>query len=94
MPLHRRLPKIGFTSRSRTTYQLVNVSSIEQRGLEGQVGPEELKGAGLIRKATALVKILGDGELTRKISVRAHAFSASAVAKIEQAGGDVQKIKD
>ena len=93
MPLHRRLPKIGFTNRFRTVYQVVNVGAIEERGLDGQVGPEELKSAGLIRKATALVKVLGDGELTRKVSLRAHKFSASAVAKIEQAGGDAQKIE-
>ena len=93
MPLHRRLPKIGFTNRFRTVYQVVNVGAIEKRGLEGQVGPEELQRAGLIRKATALIKVLGDGELTRKVSLRAHKFSASAVAKIEQAGGDVQKIE-
>ena len=93
MPLHRRLPKIGFTSRSKIDYQVVNVGSIEERGLEGEVGPVELQKAGLIRKPKGLVKILGDGELTKALSIKAHAFSASATTKVEQAGGAVQKIE-
>ena len=93
MPLHRRLPKIGFTSRSKVNYQVVNVGAIEERGLEGEVGPGELLNAGLIRKPKGLVKILGDGELTKKLSIKAHAFSASATTKIEEAGGATQKIE-
>ena len=93
MPLHRRIPKIGFSNHPfRTRYEVVNVADIESRALEGDVGPVELRRAGLIRRAYSMVKILGDGDLTRKINVRAHAFSRSALQKIEQAGGVAERI--
>ena len=93
MPLHRRIPKIGFSNHPfRKRYEIVNLDDIESRALEGDIGPEELKQAGLIRRADAAVKILGDGDLSRKITVRAHAFSRSALQKIEQAGGVAQQI--
>ena len=93
MPLHRRIPKIGFSNHPfRKRYEIVNLDDIESRALEGDVGPEELKRAGLIRRADAAVKILGDGNLSRKVNVRAHAFSRSALQKIEQAGGVAQQI--
>ena len=93
MPLHRRLPKIGFTNhRFRTVYQVINVGEIEALGLEGTLGPHELKASGLIRKASEPVKVLGAGELTRKVSIRAHAFSQSARDKIVQTGGEAELL--
>jgi len=94
MPLHRRLPKIGFSNaKFRTTFQVVNVGEIQKAGLEGDVGPGELAKAGLVRKATDTIKILGDGDLSATLNVRAHAFSKSARAKIEQAGGSAQGVE-
>ena len=94
MPLHRRLPKIGFSNaKFRTTFQVVNVGEIQKAGLEGDVGPAELAKAGLVRKATDTIKILGDGDLSATLNVRAHAFSKSARAKIEQAGGSAQGVE-
>jgi large subunit ribosomal protein L15 len=85
MPLHRRIPKRGFHNRNRVEYQVVNVGDLS--GLEGQVDPAALRAAGLIGSLRKPVKVLGNGELTAKLDVTAHAFSASARAKIEAAGG-------
>ena len=90
MPLIRRIPKRGFKSLNRVEYQVVNVRDLE--GLEGEVTPEALKAAGLIRSLGKPVKVLGVGEVTAKLSVSAHAFSASARTKIEGAGGSVSVI--
>ena len=92
MPLHRRIPKIGFTNPNKVTYQVVNLGDIEARGLEGAVGPEELNRSGLIRRLLDPVKILGEGELTKSLSLRAHKFSQSACEKIHQAGGQAEVI--
>lgn len=92
MPLHRRIPKIGFTNPFRKVYQVVNLGEIEARGLEGVVGPEELQRAGLIGKAELPVKILGDGELKRGIAIKAHKFSRVARDKINRAGGSAEEI--
>lgn len=87
MPLHRRLPKIGFSNQQfRTSYQVVNVGEIQKAELQGDVGPEQLVAAGLARKSGA-IKILGDGELTSRITLTAHAISRSAREKVEAAGG-------
>jgi large subunit ribosomal protein L15 len=95
MPLYRRLPKIGFSNqRFQRVYQVVNLAEIESRGLEGEVGPPELKAAGLIRKATLPVKILGTGALSRPLKVRAHAFSSSAREKIDAAGGSAERLEN
>ena len=95
MPLYRRLPKIGFSNqRFRRVYQVVNLAEIDFRGLEGEVGPPELKAAGLIRKATLPVKILGTGTVGRPLTVRAHAFSNSAREKIAAAGGSVETLEE
>lgn len=93
MPLYRRIPKIGFSNHPfRKRFEIVNLSDIDGRALEGEVGPQELKQAGLIRRSDSAVKVLGDGELSRKVSLRAHAFSKSALQKIEQAGGTAERI--
>ena len=92
-PIHRRLPKIGFSNRMfETVYQIVNLGAIEACGLEGEIGPEELRQAGLIRKTTLPVKILGEGELNRALTIKAHKFSRSALEKIGQTGGTTEVI--
>jgi large subunit ribosomal protein L15 len=87
MPLIRRVPKLkGFTPPRRRVYGGVNLAQVSE--IDGsEVGPEQLRSAGFVRKRDALIKILGDGEMSRPVTVSAHAFSASAKAKIESAGG-------
>ncbi|MDE0962236.1 MAG: 50S ribosomal protein L15 [Candidatus Latescibacteria bacterium] len=93
LPLFRHLPKIGFSNQKfKTTYQTINVQDLETSGLAGEVGPEELAGAGLIKKASGLVKVLGQGELTRNLTVKAHKFSSVAAEKIQKAGGKAEVI--
>ena len=90
-PLFRRLPKFGFNNALfRKEYQVVNVADLNERfDNGGHVTAAALQVAGLIRSQAAPVKVLGDGELKKKLAVEAHRFSASAVAKIEGAGGSV-----
>jgi len=92
MPLHRRVPKRGFSNALfKKTYAVVNVGLLEK--LEGDsFTPESLKEAGVINKIRSGVKILATGELTRKITVKAHLFSPAAEQKIIAAGGSVEKI--
>jgi large subunit ribosomal protein L15 len=86
MPLHRRLPKRGFTNIFRKEYAIVNVGRLET--LEGDsFNPDRLKELGVIKKLGDGLKVLGSGELKRKISVQAHVFSKSALEKIQKAGG-------
>lgn len=88
MPIQRRLPKFGFKNPTRVEYQAVSLSALEaiaQSGLK-EFGVEEIKAAGYAGRAD-LVKVLGNGELETAITVKADAFSKSAVAKIEAAGG-------
>ncbi|HEY1986607.1 MAG TPA: 50S ribosomal protein L15 [Terracidiphilus sp.] len=86
MPLHRRLPKRGFTNIFRTEYTVVNLDRIA--GLEvSEIAVEDYKKLGLASSKKALIKILGSGELTSAITIHAHKFSKSAVEKIEKAGG-------
>ena len=92
MPLIRRVPKRGFFNLFRTRYEIVNISDIVRKELEGEISPETLKSAGLIKKADAKVKILGDGKLEKPLTVKAHAFSRSAKEKIENAGGTITAI--
>jgi len=91
MPLHRRLPKRGFTNIFRKEYTVVNIGKLEL--LEGDsFGPEQLLELGVIHKLKDGLKVLGAGELTRKLSIRAHVFSKSASDKIQAAGGAVEII--
>lgn len=85
MPLHRRIPKRGFYNRNRVEYQVVNVGDLA--GLAGEVTPEVLRRAGLVGSLRKPIKILGNGSLEASLQVTAHAFSGSARAKIEAAGG-------
>jgi len=91
MPLHRRLPKRGFTNIFRQEFAIVNLGVLEQ--LEGDTfTPETLMESGVVKKLGAGLKILAGGELNRKITVRAHAFSKAALDKLRQAGGVAELI--
>lgn len=91
MPLHMRLPKLkGFKNPFRVEYQAINLDVLEATG-DDTITPESLHAAGLTHKG-ALVKVLGRGEITRAVSVSAHAFSASAEAAITAAGGSVTVV--
>jgi large subunit ribosomal protein L15 len=98
MPLQRRLPRLKGEARGRhtvarpTLYAAVNL--VELADLSGDtIGPEELRAAGLVRKKAELVKILGNGDIGRAVTVRAHAFSGSARQKIEAAGGNAEVLE-
>ena len=86
MPLHRRLPKRGFTNIFRTEYTVVNLDRLAELGVS-EIGLEDYGKLGLVSSRKALVKILGSGELKSAITVHAHKFSKSAAEKIEKAGG-------
>lgn len=94
MPLFRRLAKRGFSNASFSErYEVVNVSQLDRYFRDGDsIGISELAGAGLVRSAKSRVKILGDGELTKKLVVAAHKFSKSAEQKISGCGGTVQVV--
>jgi large subunit ribosomal protein L15 len=91
MPLQRRLPKRGFKNIFAKEYLVLNIRDLERMGLES-VTPESLQEAGIASTKDGL-KILGNGELSKKVAVRAHAFSASAVKKIQAAGGSAEVIE-
>jgi large subunit ribosomal protein L15 len=91
MPLHRRLPKRGFTNIFKKQFAIVNVCDLEK--LQGEsFGPDSLMKAGVIHKLGDGLKILGNGDLTRKIIVEAHVFSKAAAEKIAKAGGEARVI--
>lgn len=93
MPLQRRLPKLGgFTTRNRVEYTPVNVEALNRFPAGSTVDPAALREAGLVRKVKKPVKILGRGEVTVALTVKAHAFSGSAADKIAAAGGTVEKL--
>ena len=91
MPIHMRLPKLkGFNNPFRVEYQAVNLDTLETSGLD-QVSPESLHAKGLVSKG-AFVKVLGRGQVTRALTVQAHAFSKSAEESITAAGGTVERL--
>ena len=91
MPLQRRLPKVGFNNIFATRYAIVNVADLEKLFEAGAVmDTEALKAKGLVKKTLDGVKVLGNGELTKALTVKAAAFSASAKEKIEKAGGKAE----
>ncbi len=91
MPLHRRLPKRGFTNIFKKEYTVVNLSRLAELG-ESTITPEVLYNKGILKSRTGMVKVLGVGELNSKLSVTAHKFSASAQEKITKAGGKAEVI--
>ena len=92
MPMQRRLPKFGFKNPFRIEYFPVNLGHINDSFEAGTVGVEDLQKAGLVPRRCDLVKVLSEGELTKKLVVRAHKFSAAAKEKIEKAGGSAEVI--
>ncbi|MDO5539656.1 MAG: 50S ribosomal protein L15 [Eubacteriales bacterium] len=92
MPLYRRLPKRGFTNRNSLDIEAINVSALERFDNDTEVTIETLIEAGVIKSAKDGVKVLGNGELTKKLNVKVNAFSESAKAKIEALGGKAEVI--
>jgi large subunit ribosomal protein L15 len=92
MPMQRRFPKKGFKNPFRAEIFAVNVGDLDQRFKAGTVDLAALQGAGMVPRSYDTVKILGEGELTKKLVVKASAFSASAKEKIEKAGGTAELI--
>ena len=93
MPLHRRLPKRGFTNIFKKDYAVVNVSDLERFDNGATIDEAALRQAGLVKGQNDGVKVLGDGELTKKLTVTATRFSKSAREIIEKAGGSCQESK-
>ena len=92
MPLYRRLPKRGFTNRNTLDIEAINVSALERFDNDTEVTIDTLIETGIIKSVKDGVKILGNGELTKKLTVKANAFSASAKEKIEAVGGTCEVI--
>lgn len=92
MPLHRRLPKRGFTQIFRKEYVAVNLEKLAGFEAGAQVTPEVLKSAGIVKNFRDGIKILGVGELKNAITVHAHKFSKSAAEKIQKVGGAIEVI--
>ena len=93
IPLYRRIPKLkGLKNTPKMSYVVVNVSDLQDKNLKGDIDPEILQKNGLTRKK-GFVKILGNGEITNSVNIKAHAISESAKKKIEDAGGTVEVIE-
>ncbi len=91
MPLHRRLPKRGFKNIFRKEYAIVNVGVLEK--LDGDTFTlESLMASGIVKKSNAGLKVLGNGELTKKLNIKAHVYSKSALDKIQKAGGSAEVL--
>ena len=93
-PLHRRIPIRGFNNKNFTTrYAIINLSDLDKFFNDGDVvTPEVLKERKIIKKQLSVVKVLGNGELTKKLTVKANRFSSKAVTKIENSGGKAEVI--
>lgn len=92
MPLHMRLPKLpGFRNHGRVEYSVINLDAMDQFEANAVIDPDKLRSKGLVKKK-GLVKVLGRGDVTKAVTIKAHAFSQSAVSKIEAAGGTVETI--
>lgn len=92
MPLYRRIPKRGFTNRNTLRIETINLDVLERFNEGTEVTVELLKETGIIKNPRDGVKILGNGDLTKKLTVKVNAFSASAKAKIEELGGNAEVI--
>ena len=94
LPIQQALPyKRGFTNIHKTPWEVVNLQRLEELAIDGPITPELLYARGVIRGLEFPVKILGEGEVSRALDVRAHAFSASARERIEAAGGSLQTLE-
>ena len=92
MPLHRRIPKRGFHNPFGQEYSVINLEELNVFPVGEIITPEVLRAHGFVRRATGPVKILGDGELKNKLTIHAHAFSASAKEMITKAGGTFEVV--
>lgn len=93
LPLYRKLPKRGFHNKFATVYAIVNVATLEEKFQDGEtVNLETLLAKKIVRKACDGLKVLGDGELTKKLTVQAAVFSAAAKEKITAAGGQAEEV--
>ncbi|MBP6715254.1 MAG: 50S ribosomal protein L15 [Acidobacteria bacterium] len=93
MPLHRRVPKRGFTNIFRVEYAVVNLDTLgEVFDAGSEVTPDVLRERGLVRDRKALIKVLGRGDISKKLTVRAHKFSGAAAEKIAKAGGSTEVL--
>jgi large subunit ribosomal protein L15 len=93
MPLYRRLPKRGFTNVFSRKYAVLNVADLEERFNDGDtIDKQKILEVGLLKKTLSGIKILGTGEISKKLQVRVAAFSRSAVQKIEAAGGRIEVV--
>lgn len=92
MPLYRRLPKRGFTNIFGTQFAEINVEVLNKFEDGAEITPELLKSEGIVKKQLDGIKVLGNGELAKKLTVKAHKFSKTAVEKIEAAGGKAEVI--
>jgi large subunit ribosomal protein L15 len=92
MPLIRRLPKFGFVNNYRTEYSVLNLKSFENWTGSEMITPQAMVDAGLVKRKTLPIKILGNGELKKSLVIQAHKFSKSAETKIQAAGGRVEVI--
>lgn len=92
MPLIRRIPKRGFNNPFKKVFTIVNIEDLNRFEDGTEITPELLKETGMIKKVNDGIKILGDGQLERKLTIKAHKFSKSAIEKIEAAGGKAEVI--
>ena len=93
LPLYRRLPKRGFSNaKFKTEYAVINVSDLDKFEEGTVITPELLKEVGMIKKQLAGIKVLGNGEITKKITIRAHRFTSSALRKLEESGSKAEVI--
>jgi len=93
MPLYRRLPKRGFKNVNKKVYSIINLKTLEEKFQENdEVTPEILMKLGIVKKMRDGIKVLGNGELSKPLVVKAHAFSKKAIEKIETVGGKVEVI--
>ncbi len=92
MPLYRRLPKVGFTNIFRKEYAIVNIKDLDIFENGTEVTPEVLQEAGLVKTMKNGVKILGNGEISKQLTVKAHKFSKAAAERIVESGGKVEVI--
>lgn len=92
MPLQRRIPKRGFTNIFKKQFSVINIQDLSRFPAGSEVGPLDFIGAGLLRKVRYGIKLLAKGEITQPVTVRVHKASASAVQRIEAAGGKVELI--
>ena len=94
MPLHRRVPKRGFHNPFRVEYAVVNLDALDERFADGaDVTPDVMRAIGLVRDARLPIKVLARGDMSKKLSVRAHKFSGKAAEKLAAAGGSAQVLE-